>query len=139
MQVAEPRRRKVGKSKPVQRTRDRLKELELVNEIVERRVPGVNRTQDLFNVIDILAVTDATTIGIQCSRGGDHATHRTKCEAEPLFWTWLRCESRRFVVWSWSKRGERGKRKLWTGRIEEASVVDDQPRIDWREISEAEL
>jgi len=125
---------------PTQRTRARLRELEVTNEIVERWNPHARKRVDLFNVIDIVAVTSTSTIGVQVTSGSGHAARRTKCEAEKLFWVWLQCDGRRFVVWSWSKRGARGKRKLWTARLEEASVVwNEAPTIEWKEITEAEL
>lgn len=70
--------------------------------------------QDLFGFIDVLAVSDDELLAIQVSDGAHHAEHVAKIMALPV--------ARQLVfhmnveLWSWSKRGARGKRKLWTLR-----------------------
>ena len=111
-------------SKPTQRTMKWLKDTGFTAQIVEKRVPFRNTTIDLFGCIDVLAVRDGVGIlGIQATSGTHHAARRAKAVAEPRLKEWLRCGGR-FEIFSWSKRGERGKRKLWTLRREEIKQGD---------------
>lgn len=120
------------RKKPVttgHRTLEMLRAAGFQAQIVERfnRFAGVR--QDLFGVIDIVAVpipgTDAATAtpgiwGIQCTTADHLADHRKKALAEPRLAVWLSAAAGgRFALVSWSKRGERGKRKLWEHRWEE--------------------
>lgn len=78
-------------------------------------------TQDLFKMIDTLALPPASLgllrmVGIQTTVGASHASHRDKIRANPVAKVWLRYAQ--LEIWSWSKRGPRGKRKLWTLRRE---------------------
>lgn len=111
-------------SKPTQRCIETLKELGFQYEVVERWNHYARIRQDLFNVIDIVAVRPGIGIlGIQATSGTNHAKRRAKSIAEPLLRGWLESGGR-YEVWSWSKRGERGKRKVWTLRREEIRVDD---------------
>ena len=96
-------------------------------QVVERFNTFTKRRHDLFGVIDIVALdpTEHSILGIQATGGdgGNHAARRTKILAEPRALEWLRCGAR-LQIWSWAKRGERGKRKLWTLRIEEIVEAD---------------
>jgi hypothetical protein len=85
--------------------------------IVEATIPHTFIKRDMFGIIDILAVTDAGLLGIQATSGDNHAARVTKSRAEPRLATWLAAGAH-FAVWSWSKRGERGKRKTWALREE---------------------
>jgi hypothetical protein len=111
-------------SKPTQRCIETLKELGFTYQVVERFCVYSKRRIDLFGCIDILGCRDGIgIIGIQACAGSSHATRRAKACAEPRLKTWVESGGR-FEVWSWSKRGERGKRKLWTLRRDEV-VVDE--------------
>ncbi len=85
-------------------------------DIVERRVHRFV-TKDFLGCIDIIAVTDDGLLGIQACAGASHAARVAKCRAEPRVRSWL-ARGARLEVWSWSKRGDAGKRKLWTLRVE---------------------
>jgi hypothetical protein len=56
-------------------------------------------------------------IGIQATSGSNHSKRVDKARAEPRLATWLGAGCT-FAVWSWAKRGARGKRKVWTLREE---------------------
>jgi hypothetical protein len=107
-------------SSPTQRTLAECKKRGWTAGIVERRIPYRPISIDLFGCIDIVAITSTGIMGIQACAGASHAARRTKALAEPRLATWLGAGAR-FAVWSWSKRGERGKRKLWALREEEIS------------------
>ncbi len=100
--------------------------------VVERRIPfpkPMGTTFDLFGVIDIIAIDPSRpvgqrTIGIQATtngsgkgKGGRHAEHRTKILAEARALVWVEAGNP-LELWSWSPAGAKGKRKLWTLRVE---------------------
>ena len=114
---------------PSQRTGQWLKRLGFKVGTVERFVkfPGMEHgiRQDLFGFIDLIAMHPKYGIvAVQATVGAAHAAHVDKIEAEPNALFWTRCGA---VIWlvSWRKGGERGKRKLWTMRIEEFYVAKD--------------
>lgn len=103
---------------PTQRTLAYCRSLGWVCAVVEKWNPHAKVRQDLFGCIDILALTiEGRTMGIQACAGASHAARRTKAMAESRLQDWLHCGNL-FEVWSWSKQGPRGKRKVWTLRRE---------------------
>ena len=82
--------------------------------------PYARIRQDLFACIDIVAMDPGTHTlwGIQVTSGSNHAARRAKARQIPALTLWLSCGAR-FAIWSYSKTGARGKRKLWTLREEE--------------------
>lgn len=91
--------------------------------VVEQTIPHTFIKRDMFGFIDIVAITPTATIGIQATSGTNHAARMTKARQQPHFAAWL-AAGRMFAVWSWSLRGERGKRKLWALREEFAHEHD---------------
>jgi hypothetical protein len=80
---------------------------------VERWLAGAGVRKDLFGCIDAVALdTQPGLLGIQACAASSASTRVAKALAEPRLGTWLRAGNR-FEVWSWGKRGPRGKRKLW--------------------------
>ena len=67
------------------------------------------------NVTGIVAVQ--VTSGSEGESGGHHADRVKKIQAEPRAAVWKSCGGL-IEVWSWSKQGARGKRKVWTLREE---------------------
>lgn len=92
---------------------------------VEQTIPRTFIKRDLFGVIDIVAATPTGILGIQATSGDHSANRRTKILAEPRMKLWLAAGAR-LAVWSWSKRGARGERKLWTLREVEITAADFQ-------------
>jgi hypothetical protein len=111
-------------SSPTQRTLAECKKRGWVAAIVEKWNPHARIRQDLFGVIDILAITPSGILGIQACAGSSHSARAEKCRAEPRVSAWLGAGAS-LAVWSWSKRGARGKRKLWALREESISAFDD--------------
>ncbi len=103
---------------PTQRTLAECRKRGYHVQVVERFCVYSKRRIDLFGVIDLVAITPTGILGIQCTSGANHASRRTKALKEPRLQAWLEAGAR-FSVWSWSKRGSAGKRKLWTLREEE--------------------
>ncbi len=123
---AEPKRRKASTS-PTQRTLAECKRRGWIAGVVERHIP-FPRPQgtkiDLFGVIDLVVIVPSKfdvgrILAIQATggSGGVHAARRAKILAEPRAKAWVDAGGR-LELWSWSKRGGAGKRKLWTLRIE---------------------
>jgi hypothetical protein len=94
-----------------------------IAQVVEQTVPRTFVKRDLFSIIDIVAVGERSIIGIQATSGSNSAPRVTKILAEPRALRWLQAGAR-LEVWSWSKRGARGKRKTWTLRVETVRVED---------------
>jgi hypothetical protein len=116
-----PKRKK--STSPTARTLAECRKRGLIAQVVEKWNPHARIRQDLFGVIDLLAILPPSNLGpgsilgIQACAGGDHATRRDKILAEPRAAAWIRSGGR-LELWSWSKRGDRGARKLWTLRVE---------------------
>ena len=87
--------------------------------------PGVRR--DLWGA-DILVRQGALLMAIQSTDGTHHSKHVDKCLANTEIRNWLDCGVP-FYIYSWAKRGPRGKRKLWTPRITQLIVNSDKVKV----------
>lgn len=107
---------------PTKRALRDLKSLGFISAVVERFNRFANKRQDLLGCIDVLAIYPGVGIvGVQVTSGANHASRRTKSLAEPRLRAWLESGGR-FEVWSYSKRGGRGRAKRWTLRREEITL-----------------
>ena len=70
---------------------------------------------------DILTITGRKMIFIQCCAGTDHSKRMQKCIDNPNVAAILRTGNA-FEIWSWAKRGPRGKRKPWRARVSQLVV-----------------
>lgn len=109
----------MSSTSPTARSLQVLRELGYEAQVVERFLKyagphGIR--QDLFGLADIEAIAADHTLYVQACPASTLAAHAHKCLAEPRLGKLLACASRRFEVWSWALRGERGKRKLWALR-----------------------
>lgn len=86
-------------------------------QVVERWNQYAKVRQDLFGVIDIVALTPTGILGIQATSGSNHASRVTKIAEEPNAEAWKRAGGQ-LVVWSFTQKGAAGERKLWTLREE---------------------
>lgn len=111
---------------PTARTLAECRRRGWIAQVVERRLPRMFVTQDLFGCIDVVAVALVAqgpnsarrrVIGIQVCAGTDHAKRRAKVLAEPRIRQWLEAGAH-MEIWSWAKQGKAGARKLWTLRVE---------------------
>jgi hypothetical protein len=106
-------------SSPTARSLKEARKLGLTAQVVERWNPHSKTRHDLFDCIDIVAVhPDCGIIGIQACAGASHAARAEKIRQSVRMQAWL-ASGGRAEVWSWSKRGARGKAKHWTLRREE--------------------
>lgn len=102
---------------PTQRALKLMRELGYQAAIVERWNPHAKIRQDLFGVFDILAVGGGKIRGVQVSSGSNHAARVRKIREWAGLRDWLACGGTA-EVWTWAKRGPRGKPKRWTLRQE---------------------
>ena len=115
---------------PTSRTFKFLKEGGYQYEKVERWNPFSKTRKDFIGVIDILCWRFPLTgvLGIQATSATNSMKRLRKAMEEARLHSWLRCGNR-FEVWSWGKRGPRGKRKEWTLTRREILLCDD--KIGW--------
>jgi hypothetical protein len=106
-------------SSPTQRTLAECRKRGWPAQVVEQTIPRTFIKRDLFGCIDIVAIARDTSriVGIQVTSGTNHAARMAKARAEPRVQAWVAAGGV-FEVWSWAKRGARGKRKAWTLRVE---------------------
>lgn len=125
--VASPAKRPRRVS-PTQRSLARLRELGYVAQVVERWNPHARVRQDLFGCIDILAIEPGSKtpiLGVQACAAASVSERLKKAIAEPRLMQWIRSGGS-FEVWGWSKRGARGKRKVWSVRVVPVALYDDR-------------
>jgi len=83
---------------------------------VEQTVPYGFIKIDLFHLFDFLCFHPARVgvIGVQVTSTPHMNDREQKMRTNPILKGWLRSEHREAVILGWSKKGARGKRKLWT-------------------------
>lgn len=109
---------------PTSRSLQKLRKDGWVAGVVEKRIPGMFVTQDFLGGIDIVAASPSGGIlGVQTTSNDNLAARRSKLLAEPRMRTWLLAGGK-LVVHGWSKKGARGKRKLWECREVELLLSD---------------
>jgi hypothetical protein len=87
--------------------------------VVERWIAPARVRKDLWGWAD-LAVIDPHLFGtlyVQVCAGGDHARRKQKLLALSTLEAVCSAGNRAAIL-SWSRRGPRGKRKVWTPRLE---------------------
>lgn len=108
---------------PTARTLAALRQDGWTAEVVERFNSFTKRRHDLFGGIDILAFRDGEIMGVQATSDSHVADRVAKLSYIPELRKWV-AGGRRLEVWGWSKKGPRGKRKLWTVRTVAMGVKD---------------
>jgi hypothetical protein len=84
--------------------------------VVERFNSYTKRKNDLWGFVDIVAIKDGKTIGVQTTSSAHVADRIAKIRAHENCAAVLACWT--VIVHGWAKRGPRGKRKVWTLREE---------------------
>jgi hypothetical protein len=119
---------------PTQRTLKYLKDEGYRCGIVERWIQAIRKRQDLFNIIDIIALDpDKGVIGVQ-STGQDFAGHFRKLTEEKAdeARAWLETPGTSLMLIGWRKlkvkRG--GKAMRWTPRIQYIQLEDLNNEVD---------
>lgn len=114
----------MAKTSPTQRALKDLREQGYTVAIVEKYNSFTKQRSDLFGMFDLLAITDGVIAGVQVTSGDNHSKRVDKLKASPLLAKWQRAGGRSWV-WSYAKRGPRGKRKTWVRREEEVRVGEE--------------
>lgn len=99
---------------PLQRTMKMMREQGYMAEKVEFWNCFSKTRHDLFGIIDVLAVKDETTLGIQVTSYANVNARKKKAEESETLWIWLTGGVRRFVIHGWRKPA--GKRRTWSVR-----------------------
>src|SRR5262247_2646167 len=97
---------------PTEHTLRYLKDMRVEARVVERWNPWAKKRQDLWGA-DIISRWGMKLLVIQSTSGAHHADHVLKACGNPEVLNWLLCDVG-FQIWSWSKKGKMGQRKLWT-------------------------
>lgn len=108
-------------------------------EVVERWNPYASIRQDLFGIIDIVAVGDCGVLGIQATSRTNHSARLQKAMESENLQKWLEGGGK-FEVWSWGKRERKGKERwcshkgdrcgcVWVPRTTEILQEDYAPKI----------
>lgn len=112
---------------PTQRTLAWLRENGYAACVVERFIAPRKIRIDAFGFADILAygkdplfpgnVPTHGTMLVQCTTSSNLAAHRTKMQENGHVKGWISAGGH-VLLFGWSKRGPRGKRKTWQPTIE---------------------
>lgn len=119
---------------PTQRTLAHLrKDLANIPAVVEKWVtipghPGGGVRRDLFDCIDILVIQGSKLVAIQATSGTNHKARIDKAKASDKLRAFCGTGNL-FEVWSWSKKGPRGKVKRWTPRVTQLVLSDDRAKL----------
>lgn len=112
---------------PTQRTLERCRAFGWRAQVVEKWIPQIKRRIDLFGFGDVIALDGSPGSLLIQATSGDHSSNRvTKIldeEHSEAAREWLQAGNR-IEVWSWAKKGPRGRRKVWTLRRVAISLTD---------------
>ena len=103
-------------SSPTQRSLALMRKDCPLVQVTERWNAFAKVRQDLFGFIDVLAVRGDTVIAVQTTTGDNVSARYQKMRYLPAVVHWLESATRKLVIHGWSKRGAKGKRKLWDCR-----------------------
>lgn len=112
---------------PTSRTLALLRKESKLSEVVEKFNCFTKQRKDLFGFIDIVAIDceAKTTWGIQATSTGNINSRIKKicveCKENAL--AWIKSGNKIEVI-GWSKKGAKGKRKLWTPSRVEITLED---------------
>lgn len=111
---------------PTARILKRLRSDGWLCQVVERWCPHSRRRVDLFQVIDVLAVRDGATLGVQATTMAGRSARLAKIRRADGARAWLKGGARQLQLWAWrrlkTKRG--GKAVQWVPRIDEIVATD---------------
>lgn len=120
-------------STPTSRTLQLLKKEGKIAEVSEKWNAFTNQRKDLFGFIDIVALdaTNKGTWGIQCTSTSNVNARINKIqnECKDNAIAWLKAGNHIEVI-GWSKKGPKGKRKLWTPTRKTITLEDFLDKSD---------
>lgn len=98
---------------PTQRTIAYLKARGAHPAIVEHWNSYAHIKLDLYNWIDVLAISEGKFVGVQTTTQANASARMDKARGNAALKAWLQAGGQ-LVIHCWAKRGGRDKRKLWT-------------------------
>ena len=100
---------------PTQRSLKLLRDEGFTAQVVEKYNMFAHKRLDLLGFIDIVAIKKGMNgvLGVQTTSTGNIRAREKKLRALPEFKLWLETNNR-VELQGWSKKGKKGKRKLWT-------------------------
>lgn len=114
-------------SSPTERTLAWLRKNGFTAGVVERRNPKMLRvTHDYLGIIDLIAVGEGHTIGVQATSAANVGSRVNKVIESDNCAAWIKGNNRLLVV-GWSKKGPRGAVKRWTPTIREIVLIGETP------------
>lgn len=93
-------------SGPTERTLQQLRKDGWLADVVERWIPHAKRRKDLFGIIDIVALGDGETLGVQCTSDSNMSARVHKLEESDAISALRECNWR-LEVWGWKKKNGR--------------------------------
>lgn len=87
---------------PTARTMQKLRDDGWICQVVETFNRFGRVRQDLFGVIDIVAIRPGRTLGVQACTGTDYARRVKKCKDGPGATAWI-AAGNELEVWAWRK------------------------------------
>jgi hypothetical protein len=105
----------MAKVNPSARSLKHLRKEGYLAQVVEKYNFFAHVRQDLFGFIDIVAIKEEEpgVLGVQSTSTSHISDREKKAKSFDALRVWLSAGNK-FVVHGWSKKGPRGKRKLWT-------------------------
>lgn len=96
---------------PNQQSVRHLRGLGFHAEVVEHKIPGTNRSADFMGIIDVIAVGNGQTIGVQAT-SADHVSHRRVKMQESGMLPVLFDAGWQVVIHGWRKDGRLREERL---------------------------
>jgi hypothetical protein len=86
--------------------------------IVEKWNQFARIRQDLYGIIDIVAIKPTVTgvLGVQCTSMGNGSARKRKALESPYLAPWC-LAGNVFEIWEFGKQGARGKKKEWKLKV----------------------
>ncbi len=109
---------------PLARSMARLRDLGYLVEKTEHWNAFSRRRVDFMGFADAIAIRGDEVLAVQSTSSSNVSARIKKLVALPNVAIWLSSPHRKLVVEGWSKRGPRGKRKLWSNGLTE--ITTDQ-------------
>ena len=108
---------------PAARSLELLREMGYQAQVVEYFHGPSRKRRDLFNCIDIVAAhPELGILGVQATTGAHHSERFKKASRCPVR-AWL-AGGAHLQIWSWTKKGKQGQRKLWCVRVQQVLLKD---------------
>jgi len=114
--------------KPTGRTKQYLEKQGAIFKVVERYNQYSKRFHDAFGA-DGIYIMGTKCVATQCTSDSNRSSRVAKSLDNPEVRAWLRVPYHGFEVWTWGKKGARGKRKLWTAHVTHFGLNDREEVI----------